>query len=202
MFGRVLSDAGSLNQFRTTYEPLANTRVGDEYLGRGTVRGFFKKTGEMVGGYVINMVPEFRYLNYLPEEGRRDLPFQVGRDRIAEVTCIWITPHGRPLLLRYKVYTQLVVDAFRTKATYILGSSTIESIRRVQQRLMKHLLWHGIDINSEERWLYCVKRQELFTAFGRGLIIDLLERRDTHHEIARAGVPAVAGPPKIGITSD
>jgi hypothetical protein len=85
--------------------------------------------------------------------------------------------HRRPPLLRYKVYFQVVLDALGTKATYILGSANAEPVRQIQQRVMKHDLWHGIDTNSKERWLYYAMRRELIVTFTSGLISDAIKRR-------------------------
>jgi hypothetical protein len=173
MFGRILYSTDALNHFRTTYESLSDGWISDEYLSKGTIRGFFDNKGRLVGGYIVNTTPEFRYISVIPEHDREELPINVDADRIAEVACIWMTPNQRPPLLRYKIYTQAALDAFKTDSTYILGGTYVEKVRRIQQRVMKHDLWHGINIYSREHWIYYAKRRELLSSFLWEFICEL-----------------------------
>jgi hypothetical protein len=65
------------------------------------------------------------------------------------------------------------LDAFKTDSTYILGGTYVEKVRRIQQQVMEHDLWHGINIYSREHWSYYAKRRELLSSFLWEFICEL-----------------------------
>jgi hypothetical protein len=193
MFGRIVDDAGSLDMFRRTFGPLSGSTVSDEYFSRSRVRAFFDRAGDTVGGYIVNGTPPFRHLAYIPDDQRHGLPLDRAQ-RIAEVTCIWMVPHGRGPLLRYRIYGRVVLDAVRSRCVLFLDGTTTPKVRQVQQQLMRHDLWHGVDVHSRERWVYYALRREMAAVFLAELtktaISVLLGRRRRRTRPRRHGAAA------------
>ncbi len=169
MFGRVLLLPTDLHYFRMKYEAASGGKISTDYLEKSFVRGFYNRRGEMIGGYIVNTKPSFRYLEYIPDIEVKKIPLKPNTDRIAEVTCIWIERKKIDLSQRYQIYTQLIADCLKSGADYILGGAVVEKVKNIQFQILNQPLWEGVSTQSQYQWIYFGKRDELVLNYVKAL---------------------------------
>ena len=141
--------------FARRYAAAAGLGVDLDYLRRARVRAFFDGAGRMLGGYVINDHPPFRYVQDLGMDAAELL----GAERVPlfrESTCIWM---DRRLgeLGRMRVYLRCVRDLGRGDRRYILGGSIRPGVAAVQRRGLPHLVFDGaVELHGQRTnaWVY------------------------------------------------
>lgn len=175
MFGQILEDPQLLDAFRTNYQTLSpkSKEFSDLYLKKSRVRGFFDHHGDLVGGYIFNTEPPFRYWDYLPERSADSELFK-NKGKTAEVTCAWMRKGQRGAFLRHRVYVQVMLDFYQSGADVMLAGTLVEKIRRMQQVVLRHNLWHGVDTQGGEYWIYYGYRRELLGNFAAAFVKETL----------------------------
>lgn len=140
----ILRGAAELSVFRTKFESRSGNAVDLDYLSRCRVRGFYDRSSELVAGYVVNTVPPFRYVSFVPEDRRPELTFLYDNfDRFAEGTCVWVDPARIASAHRVQVYLTVVYDFLRTGRKYFLGGTFHHRLMRQQTVLLDNELYHG-----------------------------------------------------------
>lgn len=173
-----IEDTAGLVRFAHHYGRAAGVPVDLPYLQRTRVIGFFDASGALVGGYVINDRPPFRYLAAV-DISAEDL---LGADRLPhfrECTCIWMDRRLR-LVDRMRVYLKCVRDMSRGDRKYVLGGSCHAAVAAVQRQGMPHVLYEGevtVGGATVQASIYYGTRVTLWAGFFKGLVRRLVRRR-------------------------
>ena len=148
--------------FRTHYESFGVGTISDDYLENSIVRGFFDKTGKMVGGHIVNKIgSKSRYLSFIPNRTRVKLP--ISTESIAEICCVWMDKKLKNQNLRLFMYLQGLLDAKSTKSKFVIAGTTNEKNKLVQSFVFPKKLWDGIATHGSVQYIHYTEVEKLIS---------------------------------------
>jgi hypothetical protein len=179
MKSKILKNECELRIFAEKFKERAND-VSLSYLVNSKVRAYFDSKGEMVAGYACNVKRLLRYELWIPEEKRGQIPLFTFKNKLCELTCIWISSReGR--ISSEMIYLHSVIDALCSGAEYILGGTLSAAVFGIQTQSLPNLLYEGGTHyfgTSRQCWVYYASRWELLynimTAFPYSIIMGVL----------------------------
>lgn len=165
---RQVLDSDGKVEFKTKYLSRVAGDIDHEYLAKTTVVGFYKGS-EMVGGYILNVKPPFRYLSYIPVHQRSQF-LHIESDT-CEIACIW-KDKSLTLIQSLFLYFQSIRDASFSKKSTILAGTANDQVRKIQQTIFSKNLWHGLSTQNCTQWVYYEQRNLLmWKFFSKGILI-------------------------------
>lgn len=159
---RILDSVAELRTYSDRFVANGGNPISLDYLRQSQVRGFYRD-GELVGGFVLNRLPPFRYADWVPEPTRTELVregYFDARDSV-EVSCFWMARNGLQKIQRNGVYVRLVIDAFRTGCRKIIGGSVIPAAARIQKQALPRRLYLGPTTVGPIGEVYTANRWEM-----------------------------------------
>ena len=182
---RIIKEDDILEEYIEKYEKYSGFRLTKKFLeGTFLVRGFFDKTGELVGGHVVNKGPILRYILILPHSHRNILNnYKIRPEDVVEECCTWIRP-DIPEKYRLKIFLYIFFDTILSNKRYFLVGTEIKKIKNVQERAFKKKLYEGPCIVGDKEcycWIFYGTRWALIT----GMFVELLRRYFNFYVISR-----------------
>ena len=152
-----VTDPVDLNRYISQYAEASGNELPMEYLQRAMVFQFYKEY-RPVAGFILNTLERnpLRYFSYLSENVRQSL---LQEEDLAEADFLEITSNWKSSELSVSesrtYYSVMLNQAHRQARFYdkklLLGGSVIKPIKKLQQRLMNRVIYHGpIDAHRQQ----------------------------------------------------
>jgi hypothetical protein len=150
--------ASELDAYAAGYRAASGYRVEPEYL-TGARPFVAIRSGQVVGGFTLNVVPPFRTMMRMPETDRRRLAQEFPGDDTVELTCVWLAPEARGAVPSATLWGTLVWHSSRQRRTNVVFGTDVDRLRRFYERTGPRLLYEGqvrVDGHQRHGWVYSI----------------------------------------------
>lgn len=144
-----VTEPEELNRFIAQYAKVSGNDLPEEYLRRALVYQFYKGY-RPVAGFILNTIERnsLRYFSYLNETVRNSL---LSEEDLAETDFLEITSNwksGELSASESRTYYSVMLKQACQQARLsgkklLLGGSVVKPIKKIQQRLMNRVIYHG-----------------------------------------------------------
>lgn len=140
------------------YHTLSGHTLKPDYLTKVKIRAFFSREGMMLGGYLVNDKPPYRYCMLIGEEKFNEAlqKKSIDQNDLVEASCMWISRKANIMQI-ISIYDWFAKDIEISNKKYLIGASTQKNIFKYFQKAIPNLLYHGIPYGApkfKEIWLY------------------------------------------------
>lgn len=164
---RILECDSEVQTFAKRFAKRGNP-VSLEYLRQSQVRAFFDSSGKMFAGFALNQTKPLRYVEWIPESSRGQVPLINESSSLSELTCIWI--YGREGRMSSElVYFYTLIDALRSGTAFTLGGTLSKIVYGIQSQALPRLLYEGTTEyfgTPRHCWIYGADRRQLFLSIA------------------------------------
>lgn len=135
-YSALLQSPGDLQSFSDQFSTVGGVRAELAYLEQTQVRGFFNSEGQLVGGFSLNLIPPFRYLDRIPNVPAPAL------SRCAEVGFAWFAPE-LDQRERFFIYASVIRDFVRSGRRYMVAGSVVGQLVSAQRWALPYSIYDG-----------------------------------------------------------
>jgi len=150
--------ASELDAYAAGYRAVSGYRVEPEYL-TGARPFVAIRSGQVVGGFTLNVDSPFRTMMRMPETERNRLAHEFPVDDTVELTSVWLAPEARGIIPSATLWGSLVWHARRQHRTNVVFGTDVDRLRRFYERTGPRLLYEGdvrVDGHQRHGWVYSI----------------------------------------------
>ena len=153
--------------------------ITDDFLTQCRCVGFAEK-GELVGGYLVNCSPPYRYIRKIPADQRGEtVDLYLAENQCVELACMWINWARISRGQRALVYLNALYDALTAGRRWIVCGTVKEKIGLTHKLIFRREVYKGPTTfpGHPDGEIYAASRWEVLRRIPSALIRDRRRRR-------------------------
>ncbi len=177
-----LKTSQDLLQFKSKYEKLSGLNLPMNYLKNADVYAF-KKTGKIIGGFILNSRQPYRTIDIFISESRLDSIAKIFEaSKYCEVCCFWIERTFRKksfynakfwLQMAYKIQTQ-------HKDVILFGTNS-RGLAKMYGFPSVSLLFHKDKIKGRDTFVFIARRKDFISGILEIVYSKIFHKKINHN---------------------